>query len=99
MSNDDPLTYSQRVFSAYESLADEMKTPDVPIHAIHRRVGGSLFELQNHLQAECLAHRATPSTGEPAFAGGCRPAKRALAAGRDRPRDRKTTIVSADQTD
>ena len=69
MSNDDPLTYSQRVFSAYESLADAMKTPDVPIHALHRRVGGSLLDLQNHLRAECLAHRATPSTGEPVFAG------------------------------
>lgn len=69
MSNDDLLTYSQRVFSAYESLGEEMQTPDVPIHAIHRRVGGSLLELQNHLRAECRAHRAVPSTGEPAFAG------------------------------
>ena len=62
-------TYTQRVWTAYRSLADEMQTPDVPIHAIHRRVGGSLLELQNHLRAECLAHRAVASTGEPAFAG------------------------------
>jgi hypothetical protein len=67
--SDEGQTYSQRVWAAYRALCDEMRTPDVPIHAIHRRVGGSLLELQNHLRAECLAHRAVPSTGEPAFAG------------------------------
>jgi hypothetical protein len=69
MSGDEGQTYSMRVYQAYQALCDEMQTPDVPIHAIHRRVGGSLLELQNHLRAESLAHRAVPSTGEPAFAG------------------------------
>jgi hypothetical protein len=69
MSGDEGQTYSMRVYQAYQALCDEMQTPDVPIHAIHRRVGGSLLELQNHLRAESLAHRAVPSTGEPAFSG------------------------------
>jgi hypothetical protein len=41
----------------------------VPIHALHRRVGGSLLEIQAFLRAESLAHRAVASIGEPAFAG------------------------------
>jgi hypothetical protein len=66
---DEEQTYTHRVWTAYRALCEEMQTPDVPIHALHRRVGGPLLELQNHLRAECLAHRAAPSTGEPTLAG------------------------------
>ena len=69
MIDDNRLTYTQHVYEAYQALADETQSPDVPIHSLHRKVGGSLLELQNHLRAECLAHRAVPSTGEPAFVG------------------------------
>jgi hypothetical protein len=61
--------YGVRVWNAYRELAEQYQAIDVPIHALHRRVGGSLLELQNHLRAECLGHRAVATTGEPAFAG------------------------------
>jgi hypothetical protein len=69
MSNGHELTYGQRVYAAYAEIAAERQSPDVPIHALHRRVGGSIHELHDALRAECLAHRAVPSVGEPAFAG------------------------------
>ena len=69
MSQDHEQHYSVGVWSAYRELAKQYQTPDVPIHAIHGRVGGSIHELHEFLRAECLAHRAVPSTGEPAFAG------------------------------
>ena len=57
---DDEMTYSQRVWTAYQSLAEEMKAPDVPLHALHRRVGGSIHELHDFLREECLGHRPIP---------------------------------------
>jgi hypothetical protein len=69
MSWDDRLTYVQRVYQAYREIAEETKFIDVPIHALHRRVGGSIHELHDVLRAECLAHRAVATVGEPAFAG------------------------------
>jgi hypothetical protein len=62
-------TYSQRVWTAYRALAAETKFIDVPIHSLHRRVGGSIHELHDWLRQECYAHRAVPTVGEPAFAG------------------------------
>lgn len=67
--HDDRLTYSQRVYRAYREIAEGTKFIDVPIHALHRRVGGNIHELHDLLRAECLAHRAVPTVGEPAFAG------------------------------
>jgi hypothetical protein len=61
--------YAVRVWKAYRELAERYQTPDVPIHAIHGRVRGSIRELHDLLRAESLAHRAVATTGEPAFAG------------------------------
>jgi hypothetical protein len=66
---DDRLTYSQRVFAAYKSLAEEMQSPDVTIDALHRRVGRDIRDLHRWLKWECMAHRASPSIGEPLYAG------------------------------
>ena len=40
MSDDHQQPYPMRVYLAYQALAGEMQTPDVPIHALHRRAGG-----------------------------------------------------------
>jgi hypothetical protein len=69
MKGDDQRTYSQRIWESYRELCQERQSIDVPIDALARRVGGSIAELHAFLRAECWAHRATPSTGEPAFAG------------------------------
>jgi hypothetical protein len=62
-------TYTHRVWPAYRALCGEMQTPDVPIHALHRRVGGNIHELHDFLRNQCRAQRCVPTTGEPAFAG------------------------------
>ena len=61
--------YPMRVYQAYRDLVEEYQSPDVPIHAIHGRVRGSIHELHDLLRTESLAHRAVATTGEPAFAG------------------------------
>jgi hypothetical protein len=61
--------YAVRVWKAYRELAERYQTPDVPIHAIHGRVRGSIHELHTFLRAESLAHRAVATSGEPALAG------------------------------
>jgi hypothetical protein len=60
--------YAAQVFEAYQMLAAERQNPDVPVHDLYRRVGGSLAEFQAFLQQEALGQRLVPSTGEPAFA-------------------------------
>jgi hypothetical protein len=62
-------TYAKRVWTAYRALCEEMQTPDVPIHALHRRVGGDIRDLHKFLQAECREQRAVLSTGEPTVVG------------------------------
>ena len=69
MSQDHEQPYAVRVWKAYRELSERYQTPDVPIHAIHGRVRGSIHELHDLLRAESLAHRAVATTGEPAFAG------------------------------
>ena len=69
MSQDHEQPYAVRVWKAYRELAERYRTPDVPIHAIHGRVGGSIHELHAFLRAESLAHRAVATTGEPTLAG------------------------------
>ena len=69
MSQDHERPYAVRVWQAYRELAERYRTPDVPIHAIHGRVRGSIHELHDLLRAESLAHRAVATTGEPALAG------------------------------
>jgi hypothetical protein len=66
--DDDRITYGQRVWQAYQTIAAERQSLDIPIAELHRRVGGDIWELHDHLRSECLAHHAVVSTGEPAFA-------------------------------
>jgi hypothetical protein len=61
--------YAVRVWKAYRELAERYQRPDVPIHALHGRVRGSIHALHEFLRAESLAHRAVATSGEPAFAG------------------------------
>jgi hypothetical protein len=68
MSQDYEQTYTQRVMQAYAEIAAERQTPDVPVHALYQRIGGSLPELHDWLRQECRAHHCVPTTGEPAFA-------------------------------
>jgi hypothetical protein len=69
-SGEDPQEpYAVRVWNAYRELAEQYQSPDIPIHAMHGRIGGSIHELHEFLRAESLAHRAVATTGEPAFAG------------------------------
>jgi hypothetical protein len=69
LSQDHEQPYAVRVWEAYRELSERYQTPDVPIHAIHGRVRGSIHELHTFLRTESLAHRAVATTGEPAFAG------------------------------
>jgi len=61
--------YGVRVYDAYRELAEQYQSPDVPIHAIHGRIGGSIHELHDFLRRECRAQNCVPTKGEPAFAG------------------------------
>jgi hypothetical protein len=63
------LTYEQRVLQAYRELVIERQGPDVPIHCLHRRVGGDFDRLQAYLRQACLEQRAVPSSGEPSVVG------------------------------
>jgi hypothetical protein len=69
VSQDHDQAYPVRVWNAYRDLAERYQTPDVPIHALHGRVGGSIHDLHEFLRAESLAHRAVATTGEPTLAG------------------------------
>jgi hypothetical protein len=61
--------YAARVRQAYRELALQYQTPDVSIHALHGKLGGSIRPLHQYLQSACVAHTAVPSTGEPTAAG------------------------------
>ena len=69
MSQGHEQPYAVRVWEAYRQLSERYQTPDVPIHALHGRVRGSLHELHAFLRTESLAHRAVATSGEPALAG------------------------------
>jgi hypothetical protein len=61
--------YPQRVYAAYQALAAETQYTDVPIHALHRRVGGDIRDLHAFLREECFGHRVVATVGEPLYAG------------------------------
>lgn len=68
MTQDNEQPYAVRVFEAYREPAEQYQSPDVSIHALHGRVGGSIQALHRWLRPACREHLAVPSTGEPALA-------------------------------
>lgn len=56
------------IVSRYRDLVRETGTPDISIASLIRVCGLPLSIVHNWLRAECSAHRASPSKGEPTLA-------------------------------